>query len=242
MSVVAFLAGVVGSGVAAEAAKTALQELTDGDTARIDEDEKKSSEEKIDDDDVLMDEDDKEDSLSALPAATKSNSGTPAPIPSDSAQTKKKHTLPHSKVVRAAELALKSSAKAAQTLATAEDTQIRSALASLIKLTLTKLELKMSQFEELEDLLEEERKSLEAARMGLVNERVGLKRMLDAVRLEIAKNGGVGGAGGVGAAVMMASNSGLGTTGQGSVVMEVGNGSLQSDVGPVADGSMLQLS
>lgn len=239
MSVVAFLAGVVGPGVAAEAAKTALHELTDGDTAKIEEDENKPSEEK-NDDDVLMDEDDKEES--ALPAINKSDSGTPAPIPSDGTPAKKKHTLPHSKVVRAAELALKSSAKAAQTLATAEDTQIRSALASLIKLTLTKLELKMSQFEELEDLLEEERKSLEAARMGLVNERVGLKRMLDAVRLEIAKNGGVGGAGGVGAAVMMASNAGLGTTGQGSVVMEVGNGSTQSDVGPVVDGSTLQLS
>ena len=238
MSVVAFLAGVVGPGVAAEAAKTALHELTDGDTAKIEEDENKPSEEK-NDDDVLMDEDDKEES--ALPAINKSDSGTPAPIPSDGTPAKKKHTLPHSKVVRAAELALKSSAKAAQTLATAEDTQIRSALASLIKLTLTKLELKMSQFEELEDLLEEERKSLEAARMGLVNERVGLKRMLDAVRLEIAKNGGVGG-GGVGAAVMMASNAGLGTTGQGSVVMEVGNGSTQSDVGPVVDGSTLQLS
>ena len=239
MSVVAFLAGVVGPGVAAEAAKTALHELTDGDTAKIEEDENKPSEEK-NDDDVLMDEDDKEES--ALPAINKSDSGTPAPIPSDGTPAKKKHSLPHSKVVRAAELALKSSAKAAQTLATAEDTQIRSALASLIKLTLTKLELKMSQFEELEDLLEEERKSLEAARMGLVNERVGLKRMLDAVRLEIAKNGGVGGAGGVGAAVMMASNAGLGTTGQGSVVMEVGNGSTQSDVGPVVDGSTLQLS
>ena len=239
MSVVAFLAGVVGPGVAAEAAKTALHELTDGDTAKIEEDENKPSEEK-NDDDVLMDEDDKEES--ALPAINKSDSGTPAPIPSDGTPAKKKHTLPHSKVVRAAELALKSSAKAAQTLATAEDTQIRSALASLIKLTLTKLELKMSQFEELEDLLEEERKSLEAARMGLVNERVGLKRMLDAVRLEIAKNGGVGGAGGVGAAVMMASNAGLGTSGQGSVVMEVGNGSTQSDVGPVVDGSTLQLS
>ena len=239
MSVVAFLAGVVGPGVAAEAAKTALHELTDGDTAKIEEDENKPSEEK-NDDDVLMDEDDKEES--ALPAINKSDSGTPAPIPSDGTPAKKKYTLPHSKVVRAAELALKSSAKAAQTLATAEDTQIRSALASLIKLTLTKLELKMSQFEELEDLLEEERKSLEAARMGLVNERVGLKRMLDAVRLEIAKNGGVGGAGGVGAAVMMASNAGLGTTGQGSVVMEVGNGSTQSDVGPVVDGSTLQLS
>ncbi|KAF8802273.1 SWI/SNF complex protein [Phlegmacium glaucopus] len=242
MSVVAFLAGVVSPGVAAEAAKTALHELTDGDTGKIEEDEKeKSSEEKTDAEDVAMDEDDQEESSAPAPA-TGSNVGTPAPGTADSAH--KKHTLPHSKVVRAAELALKSSAKAAQSLATAEDTQIRSALASLIKLTLTKIELKMSQFEELEDLLEEERKALEGARMGLVNERVGLKRMLDAVRLEIAKNGGVvGGAGGaVSSAVMMVGNSGLGTTGQGSVVMEVGSGSAQSDVGPVADGTTLQLS
>jgi len=241
MSVVAFLAGVVSPGVAAEAAKTALHELTDGDTARNEEDEReKSSEDQTADEGVPMDEDDQEESSSAPPAATGSNAGTPAPATADSAQAKKKLSLPHSKVVRAAELALKSSAKAAQSLATAEDTQIRSALASLIKLTLTKIELKMSQFEELEDLLEEERKALEGARMGLVNERVGLKRMLDAVRLEIAKNGGI--VGGVGAAVMMAGNSGLGTTGQGSVVMEVGSGSVQSDVGPVADGSTLQLS
>ena len=242
MSVVAFLAGVVGPGVAAEAAKTALHELTDGDTAKIEEDKKeKSSEDKSGDDDVPMDEDHQEESLSVPPAAAGSNSGTPAPTSGDVAQAKNKQTLPHSRVVRAAELALKSSAKAAQSLATAEETQIRSALASLIKLTLTKLELKMSQFEELEDLLEEERKALEAARMGLVNERVGLRRMLDTVRLEIAKNGGVVGGGGV-ASVMMASNSGFGTTGQGSVIMEVGNGSGQSDVGPVINGSTLQLS
>ena len=243
MSVVAFLAGVVGPGVAAEAAKTALYELTDGDAAKTEDENEKSSEEKTGGEDVPMDEDDEEESSSAPPAADGSNSGTPAPTTSDGAQVKQKHTLPHSKVVRAAELALKSSAKAAQSLATAEDTQIRSALASLIKLTLTKIELKMSQFEELEDLLEEERKALEGARMGLVNERVGLKRMLDAVRHEIAKNGGVvGGTGGIGAAVMMASNSGLGTTGQGSVVTEVMSGSVQSDVGPVVDGSTLQLS
>ena len=241
MSVVAFLAGVVGPGVAAEAAKTALHELTDVDTAKIEVDEKEKSagDKTTGNEDVLMDEDEQEESSSSVPpVATGSNSGTPAPATGDT-HAKNKPTLPQSKVVRAAELALKSSAKAAQTLANAEDTQIRSALASLIKLTLTKLELKMSQFEELEDLLEEERKALEAARMGLVNERIGLKRMLDAVRLEIAKNGGVGG---VGSAVMMAANSGFGTTGQGSVVMEVGSGSAQSGVGPVADGSTLQLS
>jgi SWIRM-associated region 1 len=68
-----------------------------------------------------------------------------------------------------ADLALKASAEAAklEALADAEDAQIRSSLASLIKLTLIKL---MSQFEELEDILEEVRRGLESAKMALLNE------------------------------------------------------------------------
>ncbi len=125
-----------------------------------------------------MDEDAKEDATVTEPTAGEQTQ-----------PEKPKATIPHAKVVRAAELALKSSAKAAQALADAEDAQIKGALAQLIKLTLTKLELKMGQFEELEDILEEERRALESARLGLVNERVNLKRMLDGVRAEIARNG-----------------------------------------------------
>ena len=132
--------------------------------------------------------------------------------------------LPHSQVARAAGLALKSSARAAAGLAEAEDTAIRSTLASLIKLTLTKLELKMSAFEELEELLEEERKALESTRMALVSERVNLKRMLDGVRAELGKN------------------AALGTTGQGTPVSEVPLATpVEGDVGPVSDGSFAQL-
>lgn len=234
MSVVAFLAGVVGPGVAAEAAKTALHELTDG--SKVQEGE----EEKVGEDDDRMDEDAKEET--AAPGG--STSGTPAPDATTAAEgsasqsQKPKTTLPHSKVVRAADLALKSSAKAAKALADAEDTQIKGALAQLIKLTLTKLELKMSQFEELEEILEDERKSLESARLGLVNERMNLKRMLDTVRAEMVKNNPAG-------AVQVVNQAGAhpyGTTGQGTMISEVGASSAQSDVGPVSDGATLQLS
>jgi len=236
MSVVAFLAGVVGPGVAAEAAKTALHELTSGATAEDDKAEESTKDGEAED---RMDEDGKEDSAAAAigskpstPAAEGEGSGSGSVPPQ-----KPKHTLPHSKVVRAADLALKSSAKAAQALADAEDTQIRGTLAQLIKLTLTKLELKMAQFEELEDILEEERKALESARMGLVNERVGLKKMLDTVRAEIAKNGVGPGVVGV---VQQAGPSVMGITGQGTVVNEV-TGVVQGDGGPISDGAMLQL-
>jgi SWI/SNF related-matrix-associated actin-dependent regulator of chromatin subfamily C len=239
MSVVAFLAGVVGPGVAAEAAKTALHELTDGDDkendgekAEDDHEEKKEHEEL---DDSMADDNAKSDPRTQNAEASSSKAGTPAPasegMPVDS-PPRKKPTVPHSKVVRAANLALKSSAKAAKALADAEDTQIRSILASLIKLTLTKLELKMTQFEELEEILEDERKGLESARMALVAERLNLKRTLEGVRNELARNGING----------IPPPASLGTSGQGTLTNEVQSTiPMDGESGPVSDGSMLQL-
>jgi SWI/SNF related-matrix-associated actin-dependent regulator of chromatin subfamily C len=242
MSVVAFLAGVVGTGVAAEAAKTALHELTDGDgkkakiegeegegaiTAEGDAGKSSKDDDKMDEDGTTDQEKEGDgmavDSSAAASSSQGGGSGTKG--------------VPHSKVARAAHLALKSSAKAAQALVDAEDAQIKNTLAQLIKLTLTKLEIKMTQFEELEEILEEERKSLEAARLALVNERLGLKKLLDNVRSEIAKNGGVPGGAAVGAL-----SAPLGTTGQGTVASEVGGQGFDASNGPVQDASMVQLS
>lgn len=228
MSVVAFLAGVVGPSVAAEAAKSAIHVLTDGKTS----DQDQSSEPKPAVEDDKMDEDGGGESSGRGPDES-------SIIDGDDHTQKPRRTLPHSKVVRAAELALKSSAKAAQSLVDAEDAQIRSTVAQLIKLTLTKLELKMAQFEELEEILEEERKALESARLGLLNERIGVKKMIDAVRAEITRNG-VGA--GVGMVVQQQNAMGaMGTTGQGTIVSEVQPQSLQGDGAPVVDGQTLQL-
>ncbi|EIW60875.1 uncharacterized protein TRAVEDRAFT_28313, partial [Trametes versicolor FP-101664 SS1] len=116
MSVMVFLAGVISPGVAAEAAKTALHQLTDGDTK------------------VAPEEDQKEEAATAQDDMQ---------VDAESqVQWRAVKVIPHSKVVRTADLALRSASKAAGALADAEDLQIRSTLASLIKLTLTKLELK----------------------------------------------------------------------------------------------------
>ncbi|KNZ78682.1 SWI/SNF and RSC complexes subunit ssr2 [Termitomyces sp. J132] len=182
MSVVAFLAGVVGPSVAAEAAKAALGDLTkDGE------------------------------------------------VKEEKAEVEKENGIPHSKVQRAAGLALRASAKAAQALADAEDAHIRSSLAQLIKLTLTKLEVKMQAFEELEGALEDERRAIEGERMKLVAERTGLTRALEGVRAEIARTG----------MVNVAAVS-LGTSSQGPVVQSV-TGEM-GDAGPVGDASLLPLS
>jgi len=251
MSVVAFLAGVVGPGVAAEAAQTALHELTDGDKEMgenpsetkptTSENEEKQEDEMAEDDGMAEDTvKDGSEVPNAEPDTSKpdtSKAGTPPPVADETSAATippKKRTVPHSKVVRAADLALKSSAKAAKALAEIEDAEIRSTLASLIRLALTKLELKMSQFEELEEILEDERKGLESARMALVGERLNLKRMLDGVRSELAKNG-------VHAIPAAIAQTTLGTTGQGSLLNDVSASMLDGDSGPVEDGSLLQL-
>lgn len=243
MSVVAFLAGVVGPGVAAEAAKTALHELTDGNKQEAEEasvgdltDKSKDGEgQEGEKEDEKMDED--------VPVDAAGSSGkTDATQPHgddmsvDGAKPKATPAIPHSKVVRAANLALKSSAKAARELAEVEDRQIRSNLATLIKLTLTKLELKMAQFEEIEELLEDERRSLESARMSLVNERMGLKKMLDTVRGELAKNqAGVSTPGALMQAASQAQDSLMGTSTNVSEVPSDG------DVGPLSNGNIASL-
>jgi SWI/SNF related-matrix-associated actin-dependent regulator of chromatin subfamily C len=241
MSVVAFLAGVVGPGVAAEAAKTALHDLT------ADKEETKPTIEggelaTTEKDDVPKDGMDEDVNKSSTATDVPSSAAVPAAdnMSVDGPSTKSTPGVPHSKVVRAAKLALNSSSKAASALADAEETQIRSTLAAVIKLTLTKLELKMSQFEELEDLLEEERRTLETARVSLVNERVGLKRALDGVRADLARHlNGTSSAGAVAAAV---AQTGLGNVGQGLRAAEVqGNAVAESEGGPLSGGNILTL-
>ncbi|KAI0631026.1 Smarcc1 protein [Trametes polyzona] len=259
MSVVAFLAGVISPGVAAEAAKTALHQLTDGNKETAEDKEKQQGEgesksaEGEEKKEEKMDEDKPKEDGADKPSEGTSSSADAQPAQGDAMQVDSQtssgesaaqrvaKSIPHSKVVRAADLALKSASKAAGALADAEDLQIRSTLASLIKLTLTKLELKTAQFEELEELLEDERRSLESARMALVNERLNLKRLLDNVKAEIAKHGPTP-TPAVTNAVAQA-QAGLGASGQGTKVSEVPGGApAEGDGGPVSGGNVAQLS
>jgi SWI/SNF related-matrix-associated actin-dependent regulator of chromatin subfamily C len=236
MSVVAFLAGVVSPGVAAEAAKTALHELTAADDGEKEKEKEQPKEgaaavkTEAGQEDVRMDEDVASSAAAAPPKEGESPTTT---------------TVSQSKVARAASLALKSSARAAQSLADAEETQIKSTLANLIKLTLTKLELKMAQFEELEELLEEERRSLESARVALMNERLNVKKALDTVRSEIAKHGGVLPAASAASAIPVFQQAAVASVAP-SVAQNITE--VQQNIpmdgvnGPVADGTMLPLS
>ena len=218
MSVVAWLAGVMGPGVASQAAKTALHNLTDG---KPEEGERKS-----------VDATKEGETTHTSPSKGESPANdTGDGMNVDSPEQKSGSGIPHSKVVRAAKLALGASAKAADTLADAEDAHIKSTLANLIKLTLTKLEIKMAQFEELEELLEEERKGLESARVALLNERLTVKQSLEVVRAELQSNG-----------IDTGAIPNMGYTGQGTRAVGVQDGTpLEGVGGPIPGGSMIPL-
>ncbi|KAH8112231.1 hypothetical protein DFH11DRAFT_1842149 [Phellopilus nigrolimitatus] len=173
--VVAFLAGVVGPGVAAEAAKSVFHELTDGDKDKKDgEAEKtdgadKENDEKVDEAIESTDLEQKPESHAELkPTSSKDIGGSDDGMAVDAID-----------VVRAAHLALQTSAKVARALAGAEATSVRT------------LELKMGQFEEMETTLKEERRALEAQRLVLASRHAGMYRTLESVRSELAKNAGV---------------------------------------------------
>lgn len=237
MSVVAFLAGVVSPGVAAEAAKTALHELTDGNR----ESTEKDGEAKLGDSGeggVKADQVDTTEYKAEAATSGEDSMAVDGHSEEHAGAKKSGPSIPHSKVQRAAHLALKASAKSAQALADAEAQSIRTTLAQLIKLTLERLELKTSQFEEMETVLEEERRALEAQRLALANERTNMRRTLENVRAELAKNAGAvppsSGA--------LASALSQGAQAVASKVSEVPSGTpMEGDAGPVSDGSYQQI-
>lgn len=248
MSVVAFLAGVIEPGPAADAAKAALNELTDQDEAdrqKIKDTEGKGDREEQHESETKNDSEPK--TASPVPKMEPISSAAPTPTAearsSEAPNTKDTNgapgstkVIPRSRAARAADLALNSSSKAASSLVTKEDTHIRSTLTHLVKLTLTKLELKMAQFEEMEELLEEERRNLETARVGLVAERQGIKRVLEGIRAEMARNGS-GGSALPPDAYQAAVNAGS----QGTRVTPVAPEAIQGDSGPVLEGNYQQL-
>ncbi|KAH8103191.1 hypothetical protein DFH11DRAFT_1773751 [Phellopilus nigrolimitatus] len=166
MSVVAILAGVVGRGVAAEAAKAALHELIDGDKDKKDGEAVKTDRTYKENDektDEAMESADKEHK----PEDVGGSDNDMAVDAIDGTTEKPSTAIPHSKVARAAHLALRSPAKVARALADTEATSVRTVLSQLIKFTLSRLELKMGQFEEMETALKEECCVLEAQQLAL---------------------------------------------------------------------------
>lgn len=220
MSVVAFLAGVVPPGPAADAAKTALKELTD-------EPETKAKEKGTIDSAADVEMADNNKTTDVVAPKLESSPGV-------SGENEK--PIARSRAARAADLAFKTCSRAASTVVSDEEAHIRSTLTKLVQLTLTKLELKMTHFDEMEELLEEERRNLETSRVALVAERQNIKRVLENIRSEMARNGS--------AATLPhdAYQSAVDAGSQGTKVVPVApDMPLQGEMGPISEGTYQQL-
>ncbi|CDW99850.1 hypothetical protein [Sporisorium scitamineum] len=163
MSVVAFLASAVNPAVAAAAAQSALGELTDNLRKRAGQ-EKASG-----------DKDDAEKSKENGDAAAHTNGDA------------MEGTVPRNAVERAAAIALGAAAAKAHVLASFEERECQRLVGQVIEAQLKKLELKMTQFEELESLLEAERRSIEAGRRQLYADRLAVQKQLALVNELLAK-------------------------------------------------------
>ncbi|KAG8933071.1 hypothetical protein FRC03_008686 [Tulasnella sp. 419] len=196
MSVVAFLAGAVGPGIAAAAAQGALGELTDGLRKKAKRKPDNSTETAESAKEEVMNDSGESDKVPdqekevkhsnsdadpSSPAVAHSgmdvDGGTSGPMK----DTSSKPGIPRNAVERAAAIALGAASYKASLLAQHESNQMRELTTQIIKATLKKLEIKMNHFEKLEDVIEEERRSLEVTRQAVISERMGVKKALDNV-------------------------------------------------------------
>jgi SWI/SNF related-matrix-associated actin-dependent regulator of chromatin subfamily C len=127
LSIVSFLASVVNPGVAAEAARAAMQRLSMSDEAN----------------DVKLEQ---------------------RPVTKDVLQA-------------AGATALAAAAVKSKQLADYEEREMQKLVNAIVETQIQKLELKLQQFEELEALLDEERKTLERERRKLIEERLEFNKM-----------------------------------------------------------------
>ncbi|CEH14153.1 Chromatin remodeling factor subunit and related transcription factors [Ceraceosorus bombacis] len=210
MSVVAFLASAVSPAVAAAAAQSALGELTDGMRKRIaSKDGSQNSQAAAgamgaDGAPKAQDERSKEDS--GAPGAAGASADNAMDVDSsdktadvsikvtDAAKSavaqaredredlaKDSQAIPRNAVEKAAAIALGAAAAKASILASHEERECQRLVGQIIEAQMRKMEIKMSHFEELEGLLEQERRSVEAGRKQLYADRLALSKQVAAV-------------------------------------------------------------
>lgn len=214
MSVVAFLASIVNPKVAAAAAKSSIEEMTKNLSLQVSNGkERKSSSSENDEksggtptspaagENVSADSSNSEvkaegatDPLNAMDvdapdAATSSATGSTSAKRSAPGPTDDRLSV----VSRAASIALGASASRAAALASHEERETARLVNSLINCNLRKLELKLTQFNELEQVLQAERREIEKARQQLFLERLAMKTQCEQVQDQLKRALAVGG-------------------------------------------------
>lgn len=162
LSVVAFLASVVDPEVAARAANDSIKELTDNLKRKADE---------------AREPTDPTTGAASDPNLSNGEVNGMAVDTNNEVSTSKSSSELH----RSAGIALASAAAKAHLLAQQTSTELTSQIHALVSMQVSKLTLKMQQFESLEAGLDAERRQIEMAKQMLQMERLGVEKQLDAV-------------------------------------------------------------
>ncbi|GAA5969505.1 hypothetical protein JCM11641_008136 [Rhodosporidiobolus odoratus] len=180
LSVVAFLASTVDRKVAAKAAGEAIEELANG--LRVKGEGKgleaaeqvAKTEPQPEDDAMQLDGGAGNDEKKKDSTCTATN-GANDPFADSSL------TSARSNVAKAATTALGSAAAKAHALALEEDASLHSLVTAIVEAQVRKLEVKMRHFDDLEALLEAERRSVEQQRQEVYEDRLKVNRMMQEV-------------------------------------------------------------
>ncbi|CUS09083.1 unnamed protein product [Tuber aestivum] len=208
MSVVAFLASIVDPKVAAAAAKSSIEEMTKNLSQTIESGSKKP--------DQKTKENGPENSATSKPASPDAATNTTAtpPVksegqieesmdvdepeasstaggdplsPSDDASTSE------NPLAKAGTIALAASAARAHALASNEEREMTKLVNAVVNCSLRKLELKLTQFNELEQVLQAERREIEKGRQQLFLDRLAMKKQCLQVQEQLQRAISVGG-------------------------------------------------
>ncbi|BGP42119.1 SWI/SNF and RSC complex subunit Ssr2 [Rhodotorula kratochvilovae] len=172
MSVVAFLAGAVDRKTAAKAAGEAIEELDKGLKERADKAKAAKQEDGDDKMDVEAGEEKKEDGAAAEVKTNGTAEASEDPLADSS------RSSPSANLQRAAVTALGSAAAKAHALALQEDASLHSLVTAVVEAQVRKLDLKLKHFDELEALVEHERRALEVQKQQLYEDRLRVNRLL----------------------------------------------------------------
>lgn len=229
MSVVAFLASIVDPKVAAAAAKSSIDEMTKSLSEQIE--GKKADSPTKDEGPTAEDENGKEKSASPKSTDAAITSENPV-VKSESADenmdvdepetsavaivdplspaTAPMDGTPENIVTKAASIALGTSAARAHALTSNEEREMTRLVNAVVNCSLRKLELKLNQFNELEQVLQAERREIEKGRQQLFLDRLAMKKQCVVVQDTLKRALQIGGQEGYGLAGQAAQMGGQG--------------------------------
>ncbi|GAA5869089.1 hypothetical protein JCM8547_008694 [Rhodosporidiobolus lusitaniae] len=184
LSVVAFLAGAVDKKVAAKAAGEAIEELERSLQEKAAKGKEVEGEKKQDGGEAVKVDGD----AMEVDEQEKKKEGENGEVATTNSTTSKDDLLAHSSsssartnIEKAALTALGSAAAKAHALALEEDASLHSLVTAVVEAQVRKLDVKMRHFDQLEMLLEAERRALEQQRQQVQEDRLKVNRMLGEV-------------------------------------------------------------